>query len=401
MIRHRGSGRIFEFFVVAALVSKLGNQLLYLTVPLAVYQSTGSGALSILIFAVQSLPFVASPFLGVVIDRYSRLVVFGVCELAQAVAIAALALTLDSAPIGLSFLLVLIASTASVMSNIIVNFVLIPALVPAARLPSVNGIYTASSQLIALVGLPLGGLIYAGLGARPTLFIDAASFVLTIAMAVLITPSVVPAGTRRAVLHSVAEGWRFLRADRLLFGLTCVLGLCNLGAGSLAVVVLQTAVRTWHFSDGLAGLAMGVGAAGTALGALAGSKRGSDRPFDGFTRALVIYAGGAALLLAGAGSPAILGGFFVLSVGEGVLNVRSIQLRQQAIPSELAGRINTIIRMIIIGAVPLSGVIAAPLGQVGPAWKGLVPAACGVLALGVWLRLHRSRPINDPVSVQG
>lgn len=52
-------------------------------------------------------------------------------------------------------------------------------------------------------------------------------------------------------------------------------------------------------------------------------------------------------------------GYFVLSFATGYNNVVSITYRHNLVPVEIAGRVNSVIRMVITGAVPASGLLYA------------------------------------------
>jgi hypothetical protein len=175
--------------------------------------------------------------------------------------------------------------------------------------------------------------------------------------------------------------------------------MCNLGAGSLAVVILQLARGSWHWNTTAASAAMAVGAAGAAAGAFLGSRRRSDGDAAShrrFTAGLGLLVGGAALMMALTYSPLLLAGYLLLSVGEGLVTVESVLLRQLLIPKELAGRVNTAMRLIILGAVPLSGVLQASLVRLGQR----VPFAACLMLVGLagimWV--IRSAPEPAPAS---
>lgn len=398
------NGRLLPLFIGAVLVSKLGNQLLFLSVPLAIYDTTGSAALALLSFAATALPWVASPFLGVIVDRFDRRKVFAATEAVQGIGIALLGTVLLSRVNPATFLVLTLVGCAAVMSNIIVGFVFIPALAPPERLSQLNGFFNASSQVVALVGLPIGGLVYAGLGARLSLNLDAATFLFTIVISLILPAAMVPRGQPRKIIAGAREGWQYLRRERPLMRLAWILGICNVGAGSLGVVVLQLARGGWQWSPIGAGFAMGVGAAGTAMGAVIGarfSKHSSSDPTGLFTLWLAMLAAGAFGILLFAHSPWLLIGFLVLSVGEGAVNVQSLLLRQLWIPSRLTGRVNLIIRMIILGAVPLSGVLQGALDSFDVRWRLSAPVICAGVALVAWSRTRVSWvPAAAPENVQ-
>ncbi|HJQ01754.1 MAG TPA: MFS transporter [Jatrophihabitans sp.] len=384
------------YLLVPILVSKLGNQFLILAIPLALYDLTRSSTDAVISFAVATLPWLASAFIGAVIDRFDRRQVFIASECLQAVAVTTLALTISTASLPLTYLLFLITSTGAVTSSIVVNFLLLPALAPTGRLARLNGLFTAASQLVALLGLPLGGLVYGTLGARPVLLIDAASFTLTIGAGLLLPR--VPHSLGGSKWPAINQGWRYLLGQRELLRVALVLGLCNLGAGSLAVVILQLARGSWHWNSTAASAAMAVGAAGAAIGAFVGSRRRGDGDAASHRRiaaGLVLLAAGAALMVVLTFSPLLLAGYLLLSVGEGLVTVESVLMRQLLIPKELAGRVNTAIRLIILGAVPLSGVLQASLLGLGQRVPFVACLLLGSTAVIAWV--VRSAPKPAPV----
>jgi uncharacterized membrane protein len=82
-----------------------------------------------------------------------------------------------------------------------------------------------------------------------------------------------------------------------------------------------------------------------------------------------------------------------MSAALGFSNVASITYRQQAVPTELAGRVNAVIRMFITGAVPLSGFIYAGSSHLD-GFRLWVPAlAIAGASVAVWsvYAYHRER----------
>lgn len=389
-----GPGR---FILNAALASKLGNQVLFIAIPIVLLRATGSARTALLGFAVQTLPLVFSPVLGVVIDRYDQLRLYAAGEAFQLVCITCLAFTFTFST-ALALVIMLIASVAGVASSIMTNFVIIPAFVGPKALPRINGYFTGGSQLIAVVGLPLGGLIIVTIGARAAMLIDAATFLPTITAGLLAAArGTSHAQTSAPPLTAIAEGLRFVRRDKTMLRLAIVLGLINLGAGSLSVLVLTQAEQTWGWGTSAAGCAMAVDAVGATAGAvLAGRRAGHSSLMPG----LILSCGGTVLMIPFGSSPFLLIGFFIMAFGVGLLNVRSITLRQLRIPPELTGRVNAMLRMAILGTVPLSALIQFAFADL-PLWaRFAVPAATAAAALATWLagegQLRERRPLTDP-----
>lgn len=380
-----------RFVLSAALVSKLGNQVLYIAMPIILLRTTGSINTALLGFALQTLPFVFSPVLGVIIDRYEPLRTFTIGEAFQCACIAMLAFTFKHS-IPLALVLMLASSVAGVASSIMTSFVLIPSFVRPKALPRVNSYFTGGSQLIGVVGLPLGGLVIAFMGAQTAILIDASTFILTIAAGLIAPSDNLPNRSSAPPLAAIAEGWQFVRTDQSMLRLGLALGLINLGAGSLSIIVLAQAEQAWGWGTSVAGFAMGVDALGSAVGALAGSRRAGH---TSLVPGMALTCAGFAVMIPSGGSPFLLVGLSIMAFGVGLLNVRSITFRQLRIPRELRGRVNAILRMAIIGVVPLSAVIQLALTGLPMGVRLAVPTLCAIAALTIWLRNPQQAPRTE------
>ena len=94
----------------------------------------------------------------------------------------------------------------------------------------------------------------------------------------------------------------------------------------------------------------------------------------------------------------ILGGYFVLLTGEGAMNVVSMTYRQEGIPTAFAGRVNAIMRMFILGAIPMSSLIGGYVVDVGGERLPFLPVAIGSLsAFCVWRWWVTSPSSSEPL----
>ncbi len=383
------AGRVI---INAILASKLGTQLLIVAVPVALFQATGSVTAALGGSILQSFPLLLSPFIGLAIDRFDRMRLFMFSEGLQLVAVTTLALSIGS-PGPVTYAALLVGSTMAVCSSLITSFVLIPTFVPRDRLQRTNAYFTGGSQVIAVVGLPLGGVVIGLAGARTTLLIDAATFLITIGVAAFAPRASLVRPRRALPVSALLEGWRYLRRDGVLLRLAMTLGLSNLGAGALNVIVV-TRAHEWGWGPSVQGVAMGVGAIGAAVGAF---YAGGRKQVTELRSGLLLTLAGAVAMLAFHGGPVLLVGFFVLSFGEGVLNVRSITFRQTRIPAELTGRANALIRTIILGAVPLSSGLQLAVTNHAPEAVFAIPVAGTLAALLTWLTaVPRAGSVRSP-----
>ncbi|MEU6232362.1 MFS transporter [Kitasatospora sp. NPDC047058] len=369
----------FWLLTLAAAVSKLGNTFLNLAMPWTLLADTGSPLLAALSLGVQNLPYVASPLLGGLIDRYERRRVFLVSELVQGVAVALIPLLLASRQIAGILVLLLVVGCASVVSNLTSDFSLVPALSPPARLAEAYSAYASTVSVARCVGPAVAGAVLATTGPAWALWIDAATFLVTAAVAVTL-PKQPPAPAAAGFLTMLSEGFRSFRRLPGVVRLTVVLALYNLGAGSMPAIVVVLAKDAWHWSSGQAGLVLAAGAAGSALGAWLG-----PRVLAGASTArrvgcwFGVCTVACALLVPPWPALTVLG-FFALMAGEGGMNVTTNEYRFRAIPDALTGRVNSIMRAFIVGATVLSSVLLGWSVDLSDQLLRLAPALIGAAA---------------------
>ncbi len=389
--------RFFWRLTLAKAASEAGNSFLYVAVPWALMQITGSGFLAVLSMAAQTTPYLLSPFLGALIDRHDRRIAFAVAEMVQFAAVAALPLLLAWHQVGMVYAALFVVGLGKAVSDATSHYGLIPALVPQERLQQASGWFNAVLLLARLTGPALAGLTVAALGPSWALGIDAVTFLGTV-LAALTLPALGASGRADGgvpLLALMREGFAYFRSRRDLRWLSAVMALYNLGVGGLEPTLLTLGTLHWKWSSASLGLVLSGGAAAAAVGAWMSSRRTADdedvRRRIGAWMAVTAL-GSVALLFA---PPwAVAGGFVVLCLGEGGFNSTTMAFRQREIPPELSGRINTIIRTFIIGAIPVSSfLLGMTLSQSLPV-PVLLPVTVGALgAAALWgLTVMRQGP---------
>jgi predicted MFS family arabinose efflux permease len=183
---------------------------------------------------------------------------------------------------------------------------------------------------------------------------------------------------------------RWLWRQPLLRALTAILAVSNFLTAGEALVVIVLAERL-HASMGEIGLIVALGGVGTVLGALVAeritSRLSFGQAFTGSNWLIALVWFGFAL----APAPLLLGVALAVNGGTfAVLNVAQYSRRMALIPDEMQGRINSIIRLLIYGAVPLgfaaAGLLLERVGAVGTAL--LLGAGLVALALRVTCDPH-------------
>jgi MFS family permease len=245
---------------------------------LHVQRTTGSAtAVGLLLFA-QAIPPLAAPFAGVVADRFPPGRLLGVGWLAQAVLAGLVALLLP--PLGALLAVVFVLSLADTPLSAAVGRC-IPAVVADDDLVAANALRSGVRELAAVLGPPLGGLLFAASGARLVLGLDALTFLVVIPLALRLPapPRDTGARSRPSFARNARDGlayiWRTPSVLAVAAGFWVVvlfsapddlilpfLAMLTFRAGPVAVGVLLAAASAGL----LAGLPL-TGPAGRRLGA--------------------------------------------------------------------------------------------------------------------------------------
>ncbi|MGQ0717310.1 MAG: MFS transporter [Pseudonocardiales bacterium] len=348
----------FVLFYVGNLVSFAGMQITRIALPILIYQLTGSALQTALLVTVQAVPnFAFGLVAGAVADRVDRRVLMIGCNAANGVILASIPLldALDALTIERLYLAAFLSASAYVFSEA-ADFGALPAIVGRARLVPATSLVHATWTITGIVALPVGGVLAATLGAGPTLWINAGSYLFIAGVLPLVRrPFNLGAaasdarGRIRRTISDIAEGLRFVRRHEVLWPLT-VLGVgSSMATGAAVGLLVVYGVRHLGLAadDSRLGLLYAAGAVG-ALGAAIALPRLVDR----ISRSRILVGGlvaNTALLAALALAPTLPVGIGLLLLWEGVITLtalNAISLRQQVTPDGLQSRVNTTGRLI-------------------------------------------------------
>jgi MFS family permease len=403
MVR-RSLGRAYRRVLWANTISSVGDGVYVSALPLLAVTLTRDPRLIALVSAAAFVPWlVLSLPAGVIVDRHDRGMLMRRSQVAQglAVAVSAVLVLVHEADIALLVLLAFLLGSAEVIFSNAAQSVL-PDLVPSAQLPKANGNLQVSLTVgETFAGPPLGSVLFAASRALP-FGLDACSFFGSAALLTGLPRRSSPVTAHAPMRAQIAEGVRYLSGHRLLRIVAVLLGVA--GAASqmgqstlvlLAVQVLHTGTRGY----GLLWTAAAVGAilGGFTAPALTGRL--------GMLPSLILSLAASAATLAGIGlaPDAVVAGamFAVNGYSVSMWNVVTISLRQQIVPAELFGRVNSVYRMIGWGLLPVGaitgGFVAGAFGLRAPyLLGGIVMGIAAVAALPVLVHADRaSRHLAD------
>lgn len=364
--------RILRVLITSSMFSKVADWQLGIVIPLAVLAESDSVALSLMSFALRGVTYVGSPFLGSVIDRFDKRLIFVLAQLQQAVCLVLLAASLSS-QMSVA-VLVLLSGVGGVASAITGQFVLIPKLISAPGRPLAVAKLNSAIELSKVIGLVLGGVGFSLLGPAPATLCIALLYVVAGGVATLL-PAVAARAEKMNIRRDLAIGFHWVGRREILW-LVVTMSMTNLAIGQLEPALIT------EFGD--QGMNTTVISAVMAIGLLTGA--GASRVAPHFLprrtpeqRILVCQLIGLVglVLIAVPVLPVRIVGFMVECFAIAVSNVASITYRQETIPADVAGRANATIRMFITGAAPLSGFLYAWASRLDGHWYWLP-------ALGLW-----------------
>ncbi|MGI5379124.1 MFS transporter [Streptomyces sp. CA-251387] len=267
-------------------------------------------------------------------------------------------------------------------------------LVPRSAYVEANSKLGAARSASFVAGPALGGGLVQALTAPVAVAADALSFVASALLLRRITvDEPAPAtGDRTSLVRDAREGVTHIVRDPILragLGCTTTLNFFTFVAGTGLVVLF--ADRVLHLSPAAIGLAMGIGASGFLVGALAApwlSRR------IGVGRSIAV---GAVLfpapiaLAAGADGPAwaragILGAtYFLVGLGVMLFDVNLNSLQTAVIPDALRSRVTGAYSTVNYGVRPLGAVVGGALATTIGLRATLVTAAIGGTLSLLWL----------------
>ncbi|HVQ89635.1 MAG TPA: MFS transporter [Mycobacteriales bacterium] len=382
-------------------IDNIGDGAFAAAVPLLAVTITRDPRLVSVVSAATYLPWLLLSLPGgALVDRHDRVGLMWRSQAIQAVIVSAVAVLAALGHIGIPVL----AITAFGLGACEVVFAnaaqaILPDLVAKPLLHKANGnqqtITTIGQQFL---GPPIGSLLFAVAVALP-FGLDAGSFALSAALL-----ATLPRHGRRHAEHppmrtAIAAGLRWLARHRLLRTLAILLGVntfCfQLGAATLVLLATQTL----HLSARGYGLLLAGAALGSLLGGLLNARVVQQ---IGALPALLTALGANAVIFVGIGLSPNAVVLAALLAGNGFVttlwNIVTVSLRQQIVPSELLGRVNSVYRMLGWGLIPLGaltgGLVAHVFGLRAPyPIAGVLRGIAMLVALPVLIRA--SRELHD------
>jgi MFS family permease len=402
-------------WLTAELVSLCGTRLSMIAIPWLVLTTTGSAGLTGLVGFAEMAPYVlARAASGPLIDRVGGRRVGVLCDAMSLALVSLVPLlhTLDALPVQALLALVAVLGCFRGPGDA-AKHALVPDVVDVAAVPieRVTGLAGASERLASTAGAALAGVLVAAVGPANALLVDAASFGVSGLVIALTAPRRVHAApddpdAALGYAARLCSGWRFLRHDRVLVGITVMLAVTNLLDLAYTTVLVPVWAEDGGYGAATVGLLFGVFSAASAVGAVVAAKVGQRLP------RFLTYLG--AFLVTGAPRYVALaldvpvGGVLTVVVtagfASGFLNPILSAVIFERVPRPLMGRVTALTTSLCWAGIPLGGVVGGLLVTA----VGLAPAllVCGTAYLcatllpalrAEWREIdHRPSPASHP-----
>jgi MFS family permease len=389
--------RISDFRLLWAgmTVSLLGDGLYVVAIAWQAYQISNSPYALAVTGVAWTLPTVlVLPVSGALSDRVGRRPLMIVADLLRAGAVGGLALLAVLGTIEVWHLIVLSVVFGSGEALFHPSFVaLVPELVPEPLLVKANSLDQAMRPLaMQFLGPALGGVLVASVGTGTAFALDAASYLFSAVMILLIRARpAVRHEPRESLLAEMGEGVAYVRRHVWLWGTLLAFSITVLVFwGPIEVLVPFVIKNDLHGGAGGFGLVLAAGGAGAVVAAVATSIAGLPRQRLALCFATFIIAGFgtafygvATALWQMAVIAAVAGACFAVGL------VAWGTIMQTQVPAELLGRVSSLDWMVSISLLPVSFALVGPVSGLFGVRTTLVAAGIGsgsiLIAALIWL----------------
>ncbi len=342
----------FAALLAAYTVSVTGTSMSALAIPWLVLTTTGSAAQTGLVAFAQLAPYVATQLLaGPVVDRLGlrRAYVGGNAVGAAAVAVIPVCYALDALALPVLVALVTVAGLFRGVADCAqAPLVPVTAELGNVAMERAAGLNGGANRLALTLGAPLAGVLVTLFGSPVVVAIDAGTFAVAAVIAAvwLRVPEPESSEPQRGYVRELAEGLRFVRADRLLLGIITMVAATNLLDQGLMEVMLPVWVRDGVGSAAALGLISGVAGAGAVLGSLLGAWLGPKLPRWAMFSVSFLLSGVPRFAVLAVSDSLVLAlvVWFVAEVFSGTINPILGAASYERIPPELRARVLGVVR---------------------------------------------------------
>jgi MFS family permease len=391
----------------AETISQFGTQVSGLALPLVAILVLDASAFEVAALGtVEFLPFILFTLpAGVWVDRLPRRPILIVGDFARAALLATIpaAYVADALTLGQLYVVGFLVGICTVFFDVAYQSYL-PSLVARDQIVEGNSKLEVSRSASQIGGPGVAGGLIELVTAPYAIFLDAVSFLASGFFVLRIgkrEESRVPTNPeeRTSLWVELKEGLRFVLGNPNLRAQAGCTATSNLFFSLGFSIVLIYFVRVLDLSPGVIGVVFSVGAAGSLVGAFTARRISTRFGIGPTTIAVTLLQGPATLLIplapVDAPIPFLIASQLVLGFVIVVYNIVQLSYRQAICPERLQGRMNSVMRFLVWGTIPVGTLAGGALGT----WVGLretlVLSAIGGGSSFLWILLSPQRRLRD------
>lgn len=378
-------------WLLAEAVSLTGTRVSMVAIPWFVLTTTGSATQTGLVAFAEMAPLVALKALaGPLVDGVGARRVAVAADLGSFVVIGLVPLLHLAGLLSFPALLGLVAVAGALRGpGDGAKHAMIPALVEHAGVPTerATGLASTVERTASMAGAALAGVLVALVGPTGALALNAGTFLVS-ALVLLATTGALSraAGTgadhgveedESPYLHRLREGWRFLRSDPLLLGLSLMVAVTNLFDQAFVAVLVPVWAKETGGGAGAVGTLFAVFSGAAIAGAALASVYATRLPR--YTTYLVAFliCGSPRFVVLALESPlwVVLATAVVSGFGAGFINPVLGAVIFERIPAHLVGRVSALNTALCWSLIPFGGLVGGLL--VGGFGRAGAMLACG------------------------
>jgi MFS family permease len=402
----------------AETVSQLGNNVSQIALPFVAIVVLEASAFEVALLGVVELaPFILISLpAGVWVDRLKRKPILVVADIGRAALLLSIPVAhwLDVMTIWQLYVVGFAVGVLTVFFDVSYQSYL-PSLVERDQLIEGNSKLEVSRSGTQLAGPGLAGGLVQVLTAPVAILVDAISFLGSALFLFRIkTEERAPTRTERkagpGMKEEVKEGLRWVLGNRYLRWIACSTATFNLFASMIFAIFFVYAVRELDLSAGVIGIVFAVANVGYLVGAVT-ANRLARRFGVGPTIVLGASCSVSLLLLAAAPKsnpiPFLIAAQAISSMGIPIYNITQVSFRQAITPERLQGRMNSVMRFIVWGVMPLGalvgGALATWFGLRTAIWVGAIGMSLAVLPVllsPVRTLREMPKPVEEPLPAE-
>ena len=349
--------------LLANSISLMGEALTAIAIPWFVYQTTGSAARMGIVGFCTFLPRVLATFFGgTIVDRVGFKPISIAADTLSGISVAMIPLLHHTTGLSFPMLLILVFCGAFFDGpGSTARESLVPDLATVAdiKLERINALYQMVQRLATFLGPALAGILIALLGASNVLWIDAATFAVSVALIGVFVPrrrSDHPQPKLGGYWADLGASLRFIRADAVLLWMAIFIAVSNFLEAPLSSVTMPVFVREEYGGVERLGLMFSIFGAGAVLSTIVFASVGHRLPrFRTFATAFTIVSFPYLALATGPTFPIALAVLFLMGCAAGPINPILMTVRQERVPEAIRAR--------VFGTFTSLAWITIPLGQ--------------------------------------